>query len=98
MLAVGRSLLTKPKLLMLDEPSLGLAPNLEREIFRTIENINRESGMAVLLVEQNAHLALAVAHRGYVLETGNIILEGPAADLRANPDVQKAYLGEASAA
>ena len=98
MLAVARSLLTHPKLLMLDEPSLGLAPNLEREIFRTIENINRESGTAVLPVEQNAHLALAVAHRGYVLETGRITLEGSAADLRANPDVQKAYLGEAGEA
>ena len=95
MLAVARALLTRPKLLMLDEPSLGLAPNLEREIFRTIERINRESGTAVLLVEQNAHLALAVAHRGYVLETGRISLEGPAADLRANPEVQRAYLGDA---
>jgi branched-chain amino acid transport system ATP-binding protein len=94
MLAIGRALLTKPKLLMLDEPSLGLAPNLVREIFRIIEMINRESGTAVLLVEQNAHQALGVAHRGYVLETGRITLEGPAADLRSNPDVKKAYLGE----
>jgi branched-chain amino acid transport system ATP-binding protein len=94
MLAIGRALLTKPKLLMLDEPSLGLAPNLVREIFRIVEMINRESGTAVLLVEQNAHQALGVAHRGYVLETGRITLEGPAADLRSNPDVKKAYLGE----
>lgn len=94
MLAIGRALLTKPKLLMLDEPSLGLAPNLVREIFRIIETINRESGVAVLLVEQNANQALGVAHRGYVLETGRITLEGPAADLRANPEVKKAYLGE----
>jgi branched-chain amino acid transport system ATP-binding protein len=95
MLAIGRSLLTRPKLLMLDEPSLGLAPNLVRDIFRIIETINREDGTAVLLVEQNAHLALGVAHRGYVLETGAITLEGPAKDLRANPEVQRAYLGEA---
>jgi branched-chain amino acid transport system ATP-binding protein len=94
MLAIGRSLLTQPKLLMLDEPSLGLAPNLVREIFRIIEMINQESGTAVLLVEQNAHQALGVAHRGYVLETGRIILEGPAADLRSDPEVKKAYLGE----
>jgi branched-chain amino acid transport system ATP-binding protein len=94
MLAIGRALLTRPKLLMLDEPSLGLAPNLVREIFRIVEMINRESGTAVLLVEQNAHQALGVAHRGYVLETGRITLEGPAADLRSNPEVKKAYLGE----
>ena len=94
MLAIGRALLSRPKLLMLDEPSLGLAPNLVREIFRIIETINRESGTAVLLVEQNAHLALAVAHRGYVLETGRITLEGSAKDLHANPEVKKAYLGE----
>ena len=94
MLAIGRALLTKPKLLMLDEPSLGLAPNLVREIFRIIEMINRDSGTAVLLVEQNAHQALGVAHQGYVLETGRITLEGPAADLRSNPEVKKAYLGE----
>jgi branched-chain amino acid transport system ATP-binding protein len=94
MLAIGRSLLTRPKLLMLDEPSLGLAPNLVREIFRIIEMINRESGTAVLLVEQNAHQALGVAHRGYVLETGRITLEGPAKELRSDPEVKKAYLGE----
>ena len=94
MLAIGRALLTRPKLLMLDEPSLGLAPNLVRDIFRIIKTINSESGTAVLLVEQNAHQALAVANRGYVLETGRITLEGPAADLRANPEVKKAYLGE----
>ena len=94
MLAIGRALLTRPKLLMLDEPSLGLAPNLVRDIFRIIKTINSESGTAVLLVEQNANQALAVANRGYVLETGRITLEGPAADLRANPEVKKAYLGE----
>ena len=94
MLAIGRALMTRPKLLMLDEPSLGLAPNLVQDIFRIIETINRESGTAVLLVEQNANQALAVAQTGYVLETGRIALEGKAADLRANPDVKKAYLGE----
>lgn len=94
MLAIGRALLSRPKLLMLDEPSLGLAPNLVRDIFQIIETINRESGTAVLLVEQNAHLALAVANRGYVLETGRILLEGTAAELQANPEVKKAYLGE----
>ena len=94
MLAIGRALLTRPKLLMLDEPSLGLAPNLVRDIFRIIETINRESGTAVLLVEQNANQALGVAHRGYVLETGRITLEGPAHELRSNPEVKKAYLGD----
>jgi len=94
MLAISRSLLSRPRLLMLDEPSLGLAPNLEREIFHTIEAVNREQNVTILLVEQNAHLALQVAHRGYVLETGRITLEGRAADLRADPDVKRAYLGE----
>ena len=97
MLAIARALLARPKLLMLDEPSLGLAPNLVREIFRIVETINRDDGTAVLLVEQNAHLALQVAHRGYVLETGRITLEGSARDLHANPEVQRAYLGEESA-
>ena len=94
MLAIGRALLTRPKLLMLDEPSLGLAPNLVRDIFNIIETINRESGTAVLLVEQNANQALGVAHRGYVLETGTITLEGDAKELRNNPEVKKAYLGD----
>jgi len=93
MLAIGRALLTKPKLLMLDEPSLGLAPNLVREIFRIVTRIN-EDGVAVLLVEQNANQALAVAHRAYVLETGKISLSGLASDLRNDPQVRAAYLGE----
>jgi branched-chain amino acid transport system ATP-binding protein len=93
MLAIGRSLMSKPKLLMLDEPSLGLAPLLVQEIFRIIVTINAESGTSILLVEQNANQALAVAHRAYVLETGTITLSGNAADLKSNPDVQKAYLG-----
>jgi branched-chain amino acid transport system ATP-binding protein len=93
MLAIGRALLSKPKLLMLDEPSLGLAPKLVAEIFAIVRTINVEHKIAVLLVEQNANQALAVAHRGYVLETGKITLSGPASDLRDNPDVKKAYLG-----
>ena len=94
MLAIGRALMTQPKLLMLDEPSLGLAPNLVQDIFRIIQTINRESGTAVLLVEQNANQALAVARTGYVLETGRITLQGDAQELRTNPEVKKAYLGE----
>jgi len=93
MLAIGRSLLSRPKLLMLDEPSLGLAPLLVQEIFKIIVTINAESGTSILLVEQNANQALAVAHRAYVLETGTITLSGNAAELKSNPDVQKAYLG-----
>jgi branched-chain amino acid transport system ATP-binding protein len=92
MLAIGRALMTKPKLLMLDEPSLGLAPNLVQEIFRIIRKINEE-GVSVLLVEQNANQALAVAHRGYVLETGRITLAGEATQLLTDPEVKKAYLG-----
>jgi len=93
MLAIGRSLMSRPKLLMLDEPSLGLAPLLVQEIFRIIVTINAESGTSILLVEQNANQALAVAHRAYVLETGTITLSGNAAELKSNPEVQKAYLG-----
>jgi branched-chain amino acid transport system ATP-binding protein len=94
MLAIGRALMAKPKLLMLDEPSLGLAPNLVRDIFKIIETINREDGVSVLLVEQDAHSSLKVADRAYVLETGQILLQGPAEELRTNPEVKKAYLGE----
>jgi branched-chain amino acid transport system ATP-binding protein len=93
MLAIGRALMTKPKLLMLDEPSLGLAPNLVQEIFRIISKINKEDGVSVLLVEQNANQALTVANRGYVLETGQIILSGVARDLLNDPEVKRAYLG-----
>jgi branched-chain amino acid transport system ATP-binding protein len=93
MLAIGRSLMSRPKLLMLDEPSLGLAPILVQEIFRIIVTINAESGTSILLVEQNANQALGVANRAYVLETGTITLSGNAAELKSNPDVQKAYLG-----
>lgn len=95
MLAIGRSLMSKPKLLMLDEPSLGLAPLLVQEIFKIIVTINRDYGTSILLVEQNANQALSIANRAYVIETGKITISGPAADLKANPDVQRAYLGHA---
>ncbi len=93
MLAIGRALMSKPKLLLLDEPSLGLAPLLVEKIFEIIQEINRE-GMTVLLIEQNAWQALNIAHRGYVLETGCVSVFGPAADLLHNDHVRKAYLGE----
>jgi branched-chain amino acid transport system ATP-binding protein len=92
MLAIGRALMTRPQLILLDEPSMGLAPVLVEQIFEIITEINRQ-GMTVLLVEQNALLALGIAHRGYVLQTGEIVLEDTAANLRANETVQKAYLG-----
>ena len=92
MLAIGRALMARPRLLLLDEPSLGLAPLLVREIFRTILEINR-AGVTVLLVEQNAHMALSIAGRGYVLETGRVQLEDRADRLLQNEDVKKAYLG-----
>ena len=92
MLAIGRGLMARPKLLLLDEPSLGLAPKLVVEIFRVIQRLNRE-GMTVLLVEQNAFQALQIAHRGYVLETGRIALADAASALAGNPQVKAAYLG-----
>ena len=92
MLAIARALMGRPKLLMLDEPSLGLAPILVRAIFQTIVRISAQ-GTTILLVEQNAHMALAVAHRAYVLETGRIILEGPASDLACDKKIREAYLG-----
>jgi len=92
MLAIGRALMSRPRLLLLDEPSLGLAPLLVREIFRTIREINQR-GVTVLLVEQNAHMALTVARRGYVLETGRVVLEDRAETLLANEQVKDAYLG-----
>jgi branched-chain amino acid transport system ATP-binding protein len=92
MLAMGRGLMADPKILLLDEPSMGLAPVLVDSIFDTIQEMHR-SGTTILLVEQNARAALAVADRGYVLQTGTIVLSGDAADLRANEMVQKAYLG-----
>ena len=94
MLAVGRALMSRPKLLMLDEPSLGLAPLIVREIFRIIERL-REQGVSILLIEQNARAALEVADHGYVLETGAFALEGPASDLAVDPRVIETYLGAA---
>jgi branched-chain amino acid transport system ATP-binding protein len=92
MLAIARALVARPKLLMLDEPSLGLAPQLVRSIFHVIREINRE-GTTILLVEQNANMALHVAHRAYVIEVGQIRMEGPASELAASDEVRKAYLG-----
>ncbi len=93
MLSIGRGLMTRPKIMLLDEPSMGLAPLLVREIFDIIKELNRE-GVTVMLVEQNAHMALSIAHRAYVLETGRITLEGSAGEVKQNPYVKKAYLGE----
>jgi len=92
MLAIGRALMARPRLLLLDEPSMGLAPIIVESIFQVIEDINKQ-GTTILLVEQNANLALSVAHKGYVLETGRIALSGTAAALRENEAVRRAYLG-----
>ena len=94
MLAVGRGLMTKPKLMMMDEPSLGLAPLIVKDIFNIIKEIHKE-GVTILLIEQNAKAALEIADYGYVLETGRIVLEGPGQELLVNEDVKNAYLGEA---
>lgn len=93
MLAIGRALMAKPRLLMLDEPSLGLAPLLVKEIFSFIKRINTEMGLTVLVIEQNARRALEVADHGYIMEQGRIVLEGSAEELRENPDVKEFYLG-----
>lgn len=92
MLAMSRALMSRPRLLLLDEPSMGLAPNLVTEVFEMIGELNRE-GVTILLVEQNAHRALEIAHRGYVLETGSVVLEGKGHDLLHDPKVKEAYLG-----
>jgi branched-chain amino acid transport system ATP-binding protein len=94
MLAIGRALMARPRLLLLDEPSMGLAPVLVEQIFETVQTINRQ-GVTILLVEQNAAMALSIAGRAYVLETGMVALQGPAAELAGNPEVRRAYLGEA---
>jgi branched-chain amino acid transport system ATP-binding protein len=93
MLAVARALMTEPRILMCDEPSLGLAPTITQELFALLARLNKERGMAILLVEQNARLTLKIAHRAYVIESGEIRLEGGAAELRDNPLIQRAYLG-----
>ena len=94
MLAVARALMSRPKLMMMDEPSLGLAPLIVRDIFSIIKEINKQNGVTILLIEQNANMALKTADRGYVLETGVIKLEGTGAELLANEEVKKAYLGK----
>ena len=93
MLAIGRALMGDPKLLLLDEPSLGLAPKLISTIFEKIVEINRDHGVTILLVEQNANLALEISHHAYVLETGRIVMQGPSPELRAHPELKAAYLG-----
>ena len=93
MLAIGRALMSRPKLLILDEPSMGLSPLFVKEIFNTIKKLN-EQGTTILLVEQNAKMALKISDRAYVLETGNIVLDGKADDLLNNDAIKKAYLGE----
>ncbi|MDI3306029.1 MAG: ABC transporter ATP-binding protein [Acetobacteraceae bacterium] len=97
MLAIGRALMSKPRLLLLDEPSLGLAPLVVRQIFAAIRRLNAETGLTVLLVEQNANLALRLAHRGYVLVTGRITMEGSGKALLARPEIRDAYLGGVAA-
>jgi branched-chain amino acid transport system ATP-binding protein len=92
MLAIGRALMARPRLLMLDEPSMGIAPILVQRIYETIGEINR-SGVAILLVEQNANYALDISKRGYVLETGRVVLANDSSELRDDPEVQRAYLG-----
>jgi branched-chain amino acid transport system ATP-binding protein len=93
MLAVARALMTKPRILMCDEPSLGLAPTITQSLFSLLERLNKERGMAILLVEQNARLTLKIAHRAYVIESGEMKLTGGAAELRDNPLIRQAYLG-----
>ena len=95
MLAIARALMSRPKVLLLDEPSLGLAPLIVQKIFEIVSNIREQEGTTILLVEQNANIALQVADRGYVLETGNITMEDDASKLLHNPEIRKAYLGEA---
>ncbi len=94
MLAIGRALMAKPRILLLDEPSMGLAPLVVKEIFRVLEKLRKEKGTTILLVEQNAKAALTIADRGYVLETGKVILEEKASELLENKEVQRAYLGK----
>ncbi|QOL81678.1 ABC transporter ATP-binding protein [Pseudooceanicola spongiae] len=93
MIAIGRALMSKPETILLDEPSMGLAPQLVEEIFTIVKNLNEEEGTTFLLAEQNTNVALRFAHYGYILESGRIVMDGPAAELRENPDVKEFYLG-----
>ena len=93
MLAIARALMTRPRILLCDEPSIGLAPAITQELFGLLARLNREEGVSILLVEQNAAITLRIAHRAYVIEGGEIVLEGSAAELRDNPMIQRAYLG-----
>ena len=94
MLAIARALMAKPRVLLLDEPSMGLAPIVTSQIYSQIKRLNSEEGLSILLVEQNASMALNVAHRGYVIETGRIVMEGMTEELRASNEIQRAYLGK----
>ena len=93
MTAIGRALMSKPETILLDEPSMGLAPQLVEEIFTIVKNLNEQEGVSFLLAEQNTNVALRFAHYGYILESGRVVMDGPAADLRENPDVKEFYLG-----
>jgi len=93
MCAIGRALMSKPETILLDEPSMGLAPQLVEEIFGIVKNLNEKEGVSFLLAEQNTNVALRFAHHGYILESGRVVMEGPAAELRENPDVKEFYLG-----
>ncbi len=93
MVAIGRALMSRPETILLDEPSMGLAPQLVEEIFQIVKNLNEQEGATFLLAEQNTNVALRFAHYGYIMESGRIVMDGPAADLRENPDVKEFYLG-----
>jgi branched-chain amino acid transport system ATP-binding protein len=93
MCAIGRALMSRPETILLDEPSMGLAPQLVEEIFMIVKNLNETEGVSFLLAEQNTNVALRFAHHGYILESGRVVMEGPAAELRENPDVKEFYLG-----
>ncbi len=93
MIAIGRALMSRPETILLDEPSMGLAPQLVEEIFTIVKNLNEKEGVSFLLAEQNTNVALKYAHYGYILESGRVVMDGPAADLRENPDVKEFYLG-----
>jgi len=93
MTAIGRALMSRPETILLDEPSMGLAPQLVEEIFGIVKNLNEQEGVSFLLAEQNTNVALRFAHYGYILESGRVVMDGPAADLRENPDVKEFYLG-----